>query len=171
MGIFAGKEKPKARANGQPAPRGSSSDGAISIIGHGMRVVGDISTEGIVRIEGVVEGSVHAGRSVIVGKQGEVRGDVVAEEAVIGGTVRGTMRISARLELQGSSVVEGEITASAHHLTLEEGALFEGTVHMHGEGETPSRSAPETPEKRLPETAERTPEAEVFHPVENHPNP
>jgi cytoskeletal protein CcmA (bactofilin family) len=173
MGIFASKEKPKPkpRTNGQGAQRGGGSDGAISIIGHGMRVVGDVWTEGIVRIEGVVEGSVHAGRSVIIGKQGEVRGDVVAEEAVIGGTVRGTLRVSARLELQGSSVVEGEITASPHQLTLEEGALFEGTVHMHGEGEFPSRSAPEAPEKRSPESLERPVEAEVFHPVENHHNP
>lgn len=169
MGIFGSSEKP--RANGSPAPRGSGSDAAISIIGHGMRVVGDIWTEGIVRIEGVVEGSVHAGRSVIIGKQGEVHGDVKAEEAVVGGRVRGTLRATVRLELQGSSAVEGDITTSAQKFRLEEGALFDGTVHMFADGEFPSGHAPDTPEIPTEEALRAAEGAQVFHPVENEDKP
>src|SRR2546426_9859791 len=59
--------------------------GALSIIGAGMRVVGDITAEGVVKIEGTVVGTVRAGRQVLVAKGGEVEGDVVTREAIIGG--------------------------------------------------------------------------------------
>src|SRR6266566_1017003 len=64
----------------------------LSIIGTGMRVVGDITAEGVVKIEGTVVGTVRAGRQVLVGKGGEVEGDVISREAIIGGDVRGARR-------------------------------------------------------------------------------
>jgi cytoskeletal protein CcmA (bactofilin family) len=177
MGIFGGgKEKPRGqsapapRGSGAAAARGASGDAAISIIGQGMRVVGDIWTEGIVRVEGVVEGSVRAGRSVIIGKNGEVKGDVVAEEAVIGGRVRGSLRATVRLELQGSSIVEGEISTSAHQLRLEEGAMFEGTVHMFAEGEGSSPGAPQRPENRPSNEVGTHEGGAIVHDVENNRN-
>src|SRR5439155_16370264 len=39
------------------------SETGLSIIGAGMRVVGDITAEGVVKIEGTVVGTVRAGRS------------------------------------------------------------------------------------------------------------
>ncbi len=68
---------------------GAESQGALSIIGPGMRVVGDITADGVVKIEGTVVGTVRAGRQVLVAKGGEVEGDVVTREAIIGGEVRG----------------------------------------------------------------------------------
>src|SRR3989442_3388533 len=62
----------------------------LSIIGTGMRVVGDITAEGVVKIEGTVVGTVRAGRQVLVGKGGEVEGDVISREAIIGGEGRGS---------------------------------------------------------------------------------
>jgi cytoskeletal protein CcmA (bactofilin family) len=40
-------------------------EGVISIIGPGMRVIGDCKTEGTLRIEGSVEGTVRAGKAVV----------------------------------------------------------------------------------------------------------
>ena len=68
---------------------GTAPDTVISIIGPGMRVVGDCETEGTVRIEGRVEGSVRAGKAVVVGKEGIVDGDIFTQDAVISGTVQG----------------------------------------------------------------------------------
>ena len=62
---------------GQGAPE---SETGLSIIGAGMRVVGDITAEGVVKIEGTVVGTVRAGRQVLVGKGGEVEGDVISRE-------------------------------------------------------------------------------------------
>ena len=50
-------------------PKPSPQEQVISIIGPGMRVVGDCDTDGTVRIEGAVQGNVRAGKAVVVGKE------------------------------------------------------------------------------------------------------
>lgn len=114
-------------------PRGAqeSAEAGLSIIGMGMRVVGDITAEGVVKIEGSVVGSVRAGRQVLVAKGGEVEGDVVAREAIIGGEVRGAIRAEERVELQTTSVVHGDI--ATRRLFVQEGGEINGVVRM-GEG-------------------------------------
>src|SRR5207249_4319679 len=103
----------------------------LSIIGTGMRVVGDITAEGVVKIEGTVVGTVRAGRQVLVGKGGEVEGDVISREAIIGGEVRGSIRADERIEIQSTSVVHGDIAAK--RLLVQEGGEINGVVRM-GEG-------------------------------------
>ena len=114
-------------------------EGVISIIGPGMKVVGDCDTEGTLRIEGTVEGTVRAGKAIVVGKDGIVEGDVETQDAVIGGRVTGSIVAESRLELQATCVIDGQI--QARRIKLEEGGTVNGTVHV---GDT-SRSAPGGP--------------------------
>jgi cytoskeletal protein CcmA (bactofilin family) len=109
----------------------ADADGALSIIGTGMRVVGDITADGVVKIEGTVVGTVRAARQVLVAKGGEVEGDVIAREAIIGGEVRGTVVAQERAEIQSSSVVHGDVTCK--RLLVQEGGEINGVVRM---GET-----------------------------------
>src|SRR6202165_1342286 len=81
----------------------------LSIIGAGMRVVGDISADGVVKIEGTVNGTVRAAKQVLVARGGEVEGDVISREAIIGGEVRGAIYAEERVELQGRGGVHGEV--------------------------------------------------------------
>lgn len=113
-----------------------SREGVISIIGPGMRVVGDCQTEGTLRIEGSVEGTIRAGKAVVLGKDGIVDGDISTQDAVIGGRVTGSIVAESRLELQATCVVEGEIRA--RRLKLDEGGKLNGTVHI---GETTTQAA------------------------------
>lgn len=103
-------------------------EGVISIIGPGMRVQGDCDTEGTLRIEGVVEGTVRAGKAVVIGKDGTVKGDVYTQDAVIGGRVTGTVLAESRLELQATCIIEGEI--KARRIKLDEGGKVNGKVLM-----------------------------------------
>jgi cytoskeletal protein CcmA (bactofilin family) len=100
----------------------------ISIIGAGMRVLGDCITDGTVRIEGMVTGTVFAGKAVVVGKEGTIHGDVRTEDAVISGEVTGAVLAASRLEIQSTSRIRGEIRT--RRLQLEEGAVLNGEVHM-----------------------------------------
>jgi cytoskeletal protein CcmA (bactofilin family) len=133
MAIFKKDEpqqmpKPRERA---PLPqRAISGDAAISIIGQGMTVVGDVTTEGVVRVEGQVQGTVQAGKAVILGQAGFVDGNVLTEDAVIGGTVSGSIIANNRVELQSTCTVRGEIRTRAEHLKLEEGARFAGQIQI-----------------------------------------
>jgi cytoskeletal protein CcmA (bactofilin family) len=115
------------------------SPGALSIIGPGMRVVGDITADGVVKIEGTVVGTVRAGRQVLVAKGGEVEGDVITREAIIGGEVRGTVVAEERVEIQASSVVHGDVTS--RRLLVHEGGEINGVVRM-GESTTQQATAP-----------------------------
>jgi cytoskeletal protein CcmA (bactofilin family) len=109
-------------------PPQQSRDNVISIIGPGMRVVGDCETDGTLRIEGSVEGTVRAGKAVVIGKDGAVVGDVLTQDAIIGGRVTGAVVAESRLELQATCLIEGEIRA--RRIKLEEGGRVNGTVHV-----------------------------------------
>ena len=150
MAMFGGKnDRGGAVAqNGGGAPRPNES--SMSIIGAGMRITGDLVTEGTVRVEGTIEGTVRAGKAVIVGKEGEVTGDVHTQDAVIGGRVRGTVIAESRLELQATAQIEGQISARAQHLVLEEGCRFNGQVQMLGD--EPQRALPAPAARDTPQS-------------------
>lgn len=100
----------------------------LSIIGTGMRVVGDIQAEGVVKVEGVVVGTVRAGRQVLVAKGGEVEGDIITPEAIVGGEVRGSIQAQERVEIQSTSVVHGDI--ATRRLLVQEGGELNGVLRM-----------------------------------------
>jgi cytoskeletal protein CcmA (bactofilin family) len=116
-------------------------DNVISIIGPGMRVKGDCETDGTLRIEGTVEGTVRAGKAVVIGKDGVVLGDVATQDAIIGGRVTGAVVAESRLELQATSIIEGEIRA--RRIKLDEGGRVNGTVHT-GEVKVPQIAPPQS---------------------------
>ncbi len=101
-------------------------EAVISIIGSGMRLEGSTETDGSVRIEGAVRGNVRAGKSVVVGKDGVVDGSIYTQDAVIAGRVSGGIHAESRLELQATSVVDGEVEAP--RMQVDEGAQLQGRV-------------------------------------------
>jgi cytoskeletal protein CcmA (bactofilin family) len=124
---------------------GSDGEAGLSIIGTGMRVVGDITADGVVKIEGTVVGTVRALRQVLVGKGGEVEGDVISREAIIGGEVRGSIRADERIEIQSTSVVHGDVAAK--RLLVQEGGEINGVVRM-GESAVEEEAAPKAGPQR-----------------------
>jgi cytoskeletal protein CcmA (bactofilin family) len=122
---------------------GTPPETVISIIGPGMKVVGDCHTDGTLRVEGAVEGSIKAGKAVVIGRQGAVTGDVHTQDAVVSGKVTGTLIAESRLELQATCQIEGEVRT--RRMQLEEGALLNGTVHM-SEARRPVSAPPRGPD-------------------------
>jgi cytoskeletal protein CcmA (bactofilin family) len=120
-------------------------EAVISIISHGMSIIGDCNTDGTLRIEGSVEGTVRAGKAVVVGKEGSVQGDIVTQDAVIGGRVSGTIVAESRLELQSTCLVDGEIRA--RRLKLDEGGKVNGKVHVGEAVSGPPAASPTQPSK------------------------
>lgn len=104
----------------------------VSIVGPGMTVDGDCSTDGTVRVEGRVEGAVRAEKAVVVGEEGEVVGDIHTQDAVVAGSVDGSIVAESRLELQASARVEGDIRCG--RVKLEEGGFVQGRLEMGDSG-------------------------------------
>lgn len=137
------KPAPAPRARPVTPTRSGPAENAISIIGPGMQIEGDVVTDGTVRVEGTIRGSIRAAKAVVLGKSGEVAGDIITQDAVIGGRVVGTITAESRLELQGTCTIEGEVRAAAEHIMLHEGARFNGNIKMIGmEQEQPVRAIP-----------------------------
>jgi len=120
--------------------KANPTENVISIIGPGMKVLGDCEVEGALRVEGSVQGNIKAGKAVVVGRDGVVKGDISTQDAVIAGTIHGTLRAESRLELQATSRIEGEIIAA--RLQLEEGAILNGTIQMGSLSRPPSDPSP-----------------------------
>jgi len=104
-----------------PAPK--TKPGMPSLISADLTIVGDITGDADVQIEGQVEGNVKS-RALTIGNSGEVKGKVVADEVHISGAFEG--ELSARsVTLAASAKVKGDITVR-EALSIDTGAQFEG---------------------------------------------
>ncbi len=100
----------------------------LSVVATGMRIDGRLDTNGVVKVEGMVSGSIRAERQVLVAKGGIVEGDILTREAVIGGEVRGAIYADERVEVQAGSQVNGDITTK--RILLQEGGEVNGHLRM-----------------------------------------
>lgn len=120
--------------------QGSVPESVISIVGPGMKIVGDCETDGTLRIEGAIQGAIRAGKAVVIGKEGLVIGDIHTQDAVVSGRVEGSVTAESRLELQATCRIDGEV--STPRLQLEEGAVLNGSVNMLADGASASAANP-----------------------------
>ena len=108
--------------------RSHGREGSLSIVAADLTVVGELRTEGVVKIDGTVEGNVRAARQVLISKGGYVKGDVVTKEAIVGGRVAGSIQASERVEVQDAATVEGDI--ATQRILVHEGGEVNGNVRM-----------------------------------------
>ena len=86
----------------------------VSTLGPGLLITGNVISTGTVQI--------HAAR-LLISKGAVVEGKVVAQEAVIDGSFKGTIHGNS-VKLQATAVVDGEIFKQS--LVIEQNAQFEG---------------------------------------------
>jgi cytoskeletal protein CcmA (bactofilin family) len=107
---------------------GADSSCSQSFIDASLTIMGDLHTDGDVRLDGRICGNVTCAQ-LIVGRDAAITGSVTAQQAIIRGTVTGTIRAPA-VVLQNTARVESEITYTM--LAIDDGATFEGAArHTH----------------------------------------
>lgn len=107
---------------------GEQGDDVVSVVGPGMEVEGDCRCQGALRVDGRVQGTIRAGKSVVVGEGGEVEGDILTQDAVVAGHVVGSIHAESRLELREGCRVDGDIRSPS--VRLEEGGRVDGELEM-----------------------------------------
>ena len=125
MGIFSNAARDE---QGNELKRRRTDQIPFSIIASDMAVIGDLETEGVVRIEGRVKGNVKVGSQILVTQGATIEGDLHTQEAVIAGTVTGAIHASDRVELQATAIVAGDIHTG--RIAIVEGAKVAGEVKM-----------------------------------------
>jgi len=107
----------------------ATTSGAVySILAPGTRVIGNISSEDDIRIDGYLEGDVDCKGKVIIGPQSVLKGHVKCVNAEISGLLDGSILANEQLLLRGQSKVTGSIRTST--LIIEPGAVFNGSCEM-----------------------------------------
>src|ERR1700730_1651348 len=113
---------------------------SISSIGSSMSIVGQIVCTGQARVFGRVEGELRVS-DLLLGDGAQIEGNVVAQEVTVRGHVKGTIR-AIRVKLEDGATVEGDIFHRS--LSIEEGALFEGSSRRVENPTDAPASVPET---------------------------
>jgi cytoskeletal protein CcmA (bactofilin family) len=123
-----------------------STSAGYSVLDAQLAVRGDIDTEGTLRVDGRLEGSIRRADIVVIGTGATVTGDISAREVIIGGSVEGNVTATTRIELQPSAVVTGDIDAGA--IMVHEGCSIRGRLTV---------TAPETAKEKPAKVKTRAP--------------
>ena len=100
----------------------------VSILSSGIKIEGNIFSEGNIRIDGKVVGDVLSNGNLTLGEHSNLRGEIKAKNITISGKVEGTLFTSEKLVLEGKSSVTGDISCKI--LVVEPGAKFNGNSKM-----------------------------------------
>jgi cytoskeletal protein CcmA (bactofilin family) len=104
-----------------------------NIIAQGTKVVGTITTNSDIRIDGTIEGDVKCSGKMVIGEQGLVKGTVECQSAEIMGTLDGKINVKYTLALRATSRLKGEINTQT--LMVEPNAIFNGSCTMGNDSE------------------------------------
>jgi cytoskeletal protein CcmA (bactofilin family) len=94
----------------------------------GCRITGEVAFSDLLRVHGLVNGTISSEHELLVGEGGVVEGEVAVGRLVVAGTVRGTVRVKERIVIHRTGKVFAEVFAPT--LVVDEGGVLEGPVHM-----------------------------------------
>ena len=97
----------------------------VAYIGEGVTVKGSINVPDVIVVEGTIEGDVSA-RAVRIGTTGAIKGNVVASEADVHGSLSEKAEVKNFLLVRATGRIEGSVTCG--DVQVERGAVLAGGV-------------------------------------------
>jgi len=116
-----------------------------SFLQSGVKVDGDITAEGDLRVEGQVVGTMKMSGLLTIGSKAEVEGVFNAHEIIVHGQLKGTIHSESRIHLAKGARVQADLYCSA--LMIEDGVFFQGSSNMGG-GQKPGLERQESPQSQ-----------------------
>lgn len=101
---------------------------AGTVIGEGLSIEGDLSSEEEIVIQGNVRGKVTTTDAVSVGSSSSVQADISGQSVSIAGQVTGDVTAPERVDIQAGGRLVGDVKAA--RFTIADGASFKGAVDM-----------------------------------------
>ena len=104
-------------------------DAITTLLGEDARIEGHLDFAGTLRLDGKLEGTL-TGRNgtLIVGEKAVLEAQITVKNAVVMGTVTGSVEALEKIELYPPAKVDGDITAPK--VTIESGAVLNGKCLM-----------------------------------------
>jgi cytoskeletal protein CcmA (bactofilin family) len=107
----------------------------VTIISAGVLIEGKMSSNGNIRIDGIVNGNVVAEGNISVGENGEINGEINGEVVTVGGKVIGSVTATEKLTLEAKSYLKGDLLTKI--LVIDAGAVFDGKSSMNAGDQKP----------------------------------
>jgi cytoskeletal protein CcmA (bactofilin family) len=101
---------------------------AGTVIGEGLSVEGDITSDEEVVVQGNLRGKLTSSDAVSIGAGGVVQADVAGQSVSIAGQVTGDVSAPERVDIQAGGRLVGDVKAA--RFTIADGASFKGAVDM-----------------------------------------
>ncbi len=101
---------------------------SINIINKGTKIVGNITADGDIRIDGELKGNIDAKGRLVIGVSGKIEGEVTCRNIEISGAVLGKIQATELITMKETAKIKGDIVSAK--LTVEPGSLFTGTCKM-----------------------------------------
>ena len=98
----------------------------------GTVIKGDIKSNGDIRIDGSLIGTLQSKAKVVLGPTGSVEGEIICKNADIQGTVKAQITVAELLTLKATAKVTGDIITNK--IAIEPGAKFSGACKMDDVG-------------------------------------
>jgi cytoskeletal protein CcmA (bactofilin family) len=125
-----------------PAPRAPK-----NYISAGTVIEGNIVSHEDLRLDGTVKGDIKTTGCLILGKESNVEGNILASEAEVAGLITGTVESKGSLTIRATCKIFGDIITKS--LNVESGSSFNGRCKVGGEADGPraeaARQAPAAP--------------------------
>jgi len=150
------KAAPQQQENFSATPNAPATSGRSALIGAGIHINGDITGDENLVIEGRVDGKIRLDMNQVdIGQSGRVNADITAKVIKIAGEVRGDISGTEKVIISRSGNVHGNIVAP--RMTLEDGAIFKGSIDMDP-GESVKAKPVAAAPKKVEKTVEKAPE-------------
>jgi len=102
---------------------------SINLIGAGTVIKGDIKSNGDIRIDGTLIGSVNSKGKLVVGSTGNIEGEIVCQNGDFSGIINASVTVSELLSMKATAKLSGDVVTNK--LAIEPGALFSGSCSMN----------------------------------------
>jgi cytoskeletal protein CcmA (bactofilin family) len=99
-----------------------------TIVSAGMRIEGELKSNGNIRIDGLVSGKIQTSQDLVLGATAQIDADVIASNALISGSVKGNVTVKNSLTITETGKILGNIVCA--HITIQNGGVFNGNCTM-----------------------------------------
>ena len=99
-----------------------------TLIGEQCYIIGSLNGNGLIKIDGSIDGDLFCEDDVILGEPGHIKGNIVCNNAYIHGIIHGNISCKSTLTIENCGKVNGDILVKK--LMISEGGILDGKCTM-----------------------------------------
>ncbi len=102
--------------------------GEFNKIVAGTKIHGEVETQGDIRVDGTIVGTLNIRGKLVLGPTGIIEGEVKCKNAEVMGSMNVEIKVEELLSLKSTAKVKGDVITNK--ISIEPGAQLTGTINM-----------------------------------------